>query len=362
MKIAIVLVMILCIILGGLAILIIKLRNRNYIKNFEEILKSVSNNLAFIGLVFTIVSLITAAIGILYTIKEPKVDIEFKTAHYMNWEDENGNVPLCLVQDEDGHIDYEIYQPNKWYISLSNSGNRTINKLTIEIDFSDLYFIDQHYDYNMINHIYEHGGYKKLERTIYEIDPGDDISLPYFPFEIAEIFKDSKKDEIEKLDSLKMTVDILINDKDSIRKEYNIDIMGNGFREGCYFEYYINGKNKVINDIESEFVELQQEKNDNYLLSKFINSNVYNLNIDETKSDKYKMLYDYYLSKLDCYNETLKEESKSNALFWGRIYYLCESNILEKEGKEKYSISDIENMVQNDLNFKRINNYNIYMY
>lgn len=362
MKIIIILAILLSIGSIWSSILIIKSRNGSSIKKAEKILKSTSNSFSFISLFIAIISLIITAIGILYTIKEPKVDVGFKTAHYDSWESENGNDPLYLVQDEDGHIDYEIYQPSRWHISLFNSGNKTINKLTIEVSFSDLYFIDQQYDYNMINHLYGHGGYKTLERTFYDIDPGDYINLPYFPFKIASIFEDYVKDGIKELDKLKMTVDILINDKGSISKEYNVDIIGKGYREECYFKDYNNGKEKIINDIEREFSELQLEKGDSYLSNQLINRNVYSLNVDETKIDKYKILYDYYLSNLDCYNEGLKVEVKSNSLFWGRVYYLCESNILEMQGKEKYSISDIESMVQNDLNFKRLNNYYIPRY
>ena len=47
----------------------------------------------------------------------------------------------------------------------------------------------------MINHLYGHGGYGTLERTFKDIDPGYEVNLPYFPFEIANLFKDFKNDE-----------------------------------------------------------------------------------------------------------------------------------------------------------------------
>ena len=65
----------------------------------------------------------------------------FEFAHYIKWEEENGQSPLYLVQDDDGHIDYEMSQPSRWHISLLNSGEKTINKLTIKISFSNIFFM-----------------------------------------------------------------------------------------------------------------------------------------------------------------------------------------------------------------------------
>lgn len=349
MKIIIVLSMLLSIGSGWLLILIIKSRNGKFIKKAEKTLKSTSNSFSFISLFITIISLIITALGILYTIKEPKIDITFNTGHNIPWESENGDKQVYLIHDDEQKINYAQYQPTIWHISLSNLGNKTIDKLTIKITFSGLQFIDQHYDYNMTDHLHGLGGYATLERTFNDVDPGSSVDLPCFPFENALTFKKYTETET---DSIKMIVSMFINDKESEIKEYNIDIKGLEERDKWIFKGYTNDDRKIVKGIVSEFNELQN--NEVHELMELEFANVYSLNIDNEKIDDYKFVYDYYISNLDCYNEVLKEEVKSNALFWGRVYYLCESNILDSQGKEKYSITDIENMIRNDLDFKNV--------
>lgn len=49
----------------------------------------------------------------------------------------------------------------------------------------------------------------------------------------------------------------------------------------------------------------------------------------------------------------MKELGKEKALFWGRVYYLCASSMEQKESSKKYVITDIENMIRNDIEFGR---------
>lgn len=345
------------IILGVFAIfcigLIVFLRNKKIISLMESKLVVATNSITFIGVIFTIITLIVTAAGIIYTIKEPELDINFKTPHYITWKEENGDIPLYLVQDKQGHIDYEFTQPGKWHISLENSGDKTINKITVKIRFSDVFFIDQQYNYNMIDHLYGHGGYATLERTFNDIDPGCSIDLPYFPFEIASLDKDYKTDKYIKLNNIQMNVDIFINDKQSKSKVYKIDIKEDSFRENCFFSDYIHGVNLKLHNIEEQFAKLQGKE----FIDDILGQNVYNLKIDKNEYNNYEKVYNYYINKLDCYNGKMKTLSKEKALFWGRVYYLCASSIEQKESNKKYVITDIENMIKNDIEFGRKGDY-----
>lgn len=336
--------------IGGIILIVFK--NNEITKRIEVKLEAISNSITFIGVFFTIITLIVTGIGVIYTIREPQLDVNFKTPHNITWREENGNKPLYLVQDVDGHIDYEMTQPGRWHISFLNSGNKTINKVTIKITFSDIYFINQQYDFDMVNHLYGHGGYATLERTFNSIEPDSEVSLPYFPFEIANIYKNYGENDSINLENTKMILDIYIDDKKSKTVEYSINILEDSTRKECYFKEYVNGVNSELVNIEKDFAKLQGA---NFLAESLIR-NAYELNIDEDEYDNYDKMYSYYINKLECYNSSLKSESKVKALFWGRVYYLCASNVLFNKSDAKYTINDIENMIRNDIEYGKINN------
>ncbi|MCR6513990.1 hypothetical protein M4I33_03750 [Clostridium sp. LY3-2] len=229
-------------VLGILAIIFIvgsivlnNKKKNSIVTTIESKLVDSMNSITFIGVFFTIITLIVSSVGIIYTIKEPKLEINFKTPHYALWEEENGNDPLYLVQDNDGHIDYEITQPGQWHITLVNYGDKTIDKITVKVKLSDIFFIDQEYEYNMIDHLYGHGGYGTLERTFTDIDPGCEINLPYFPFNIVGMDENYETNQYKSLDSINMKVELFINDKKNKSKEYKIDIKKDSTREDWFF-------------------------------------------------------------------------------------------------------------------------------
>lgn len=331
----------------------------------EERVKNNINTITYIGVIIGVISIIVASLALIYSIQEPKLVINFKTPHYMTYKQENDNEKIYICQDDDEHVSYELSQPNTWYINIKNEGNKAAQEVKVTITFSDICFIKHDYDYNMTNHMYGIGSFKTLERTYTKLNPDDDVTLPPIPFDKAKVMLDNFKyssEEIEnnkypKLNKVKMNVDVYVDNIKKIQKSFNLDVKKRiALADGCFYENHDFDEEYKVSEIKNKFAKLQGLD----FSGKLDNKNPYMFNLDEKETDEYMKVYNYYLSKLDCYNDILKKEVKHNILMWGRIAYLAQSKSLINEKKQGYSISDIEAMIKNDSDMKKIAYFNFY--
>lgn len=319
-------------------------------------LNKVNNVLGIVGTFISLISILIALIAIYISIKEPILDINFVTSHYIEWSKEH-ETRLYLSQDKDNHIDYVGTMPNVWKIKIDNRGNKVAEDIKVDISFSDLQFINQPDNYNIKNHNHGLGGFSTLEWKYENLNPGEDIYLPSIPFDKAGII-DFNREGI-RLDTIVMSIDIYVDDIKNNTKEYVIDITDEYFIErDCYFDQKELKDKSMIYKMINSVLNVDDLKNRSYnnFLDYDFNSlgSAYNIDLYKEKYAEYTYIYDYYIERLNVINDEVRINSYNNALFWGRIKYRCESLI--KEGAEnKYSISDIEQMIRNDVFIKTSN-------
>lgn len=348
MKVLAIILLILSAIFLVIGVLLVKYRNSCYINRLETMLECVPNILSYSGVWFGIITLFISAITLIYTIREPNIEVSFDTIHGITWEEENGDERLYISQYKDGCLDYYFYQPGKWYIKIENSGDSLAEDIRAVISFDELLFYDQEriYDYQPINHAYGIGGHAALEWRYQEgIKIDEEVTLPQIPMHKTTGWDESK------LKTITMRVKVYVDDMKSKENKYIIDVKpADEFMEEvhtCRYQY----DEIDIKRIEDEFLELQKEYKGIDITTVInpyqLNLTPYMLAIDKDKLEDYQYIYSYYLNKINSANKTISRDIKNKAIYWGRVKYLCEMTLTENS-KDK-NVYNIEEMIQNDI-------------
>lgn len=323
-----------------LCILIKNYKNKN-INYIDNRVGKVINILSFIGTTFTVLAFIISIFGLIMQNKSPKLKIEIYTMHSVTWEEDNGDKQLCLSCDNDGHIDFDAAVPYMWYLHIENEGNQYAENVKIKIKFSDLGFVSEPDSFMLSDYLYGTGYYSTIECTFGQvIQPGEDIRVPYIPFDCAKVY------DIEghyEPDYTNMNIKIYENNSLVLEKNFLIEFVENTLKKDtCFMEKsYISDEDKTVRELNEFYFDdksyLSERDLSLYLMELYPKEIAFSL-------EEHEIVYRHYLGLINVYNSNMSSVYRKLAVFYGRLYYLGVSKDIDG--------INIEQAIYNDMTIR----------
>lgn len=153
-------------------------------KNIDKILNITGIFLSVISIFFT--SLIT-----LVTIKEADVKISITDGRHIIQKEK-----VYLVKRENNKLELSRYPDYRWHIKIKNTGNKSIDKIRVKLQFENIRFENtkSKTDYILKDHVYGIGYYTSQQYQLEEWIPAEgEIFLPAIDDTEAYIIDNNKK-------------------------------------------------------------------------------------------------------------------------------------------------------------------------
>mgnify|MGYP003310165682 CR=1 FL=1 len=153
--------------------------------------KNIDKIINITGVLLSILSIFLTALISLITLKEADIKISITDGRYIVQEEK-----IYLVQKDNNKLELSISPDYNWFIKITNTGNKSIEKLRIKLQFDNIQFnnISSDNEYTFSDHSYGLGYYISQQYQTEEwIPPNGEIILPRINDSEAYIIDNNKK-------------------------------------------------------------------------------------------------------------------------------------------------------------------------
>lgn len=138
--------------------------------------KNIDKILNVTGIFLSVISIFLTSLITLVTIKEADINISITDGRYTIQEEK-----VYLVMKENDKLELSKYQDYRWHIKIKNTGNKSIDKIRVKLQFENIRFenTQSETDYIFKDHVYGVGYYTSQQYQLEEWIPAEgEIFLP----------------------------------------------------------------------------------------------------------------------------------------------------------------------------------------
>lgn len=313
------------------------------VRRINKKAKRINGVIEYLGLMIAVIAIGVSSVINLFSIRKSEMDVQIVEAHRIPWEEDHPEGVLFFCIDEKGHVSNRMMSMvNEWMFRLSNKGNADAKNVTVEISMDHVAFSSnpEPDDYDLRNHLHGIGAYTTISRVYESVNPGESIVLDPFPVNNASPVMPDEEKELKKGSTLRIVV--YSEEGVECEKEYKCEygdpelIIGKSIDDGKEESVLDKIKTRGVRNTmlaDDELCELDDELGELLFMD---NGAFYGidgcLDLESCRSivkknpqiskDVYRVMYLYFLRKMDVYNRNMRVEYRKKATVYGRMYYL----------------------------------------